>query len=116
MDAKLIVRVILIREAGWVLPRHFHAFPKVHEGIFALHEERVPELSRTSRVARLLQVDTGLPVVGIAPLMDAVLLRATADEWVVTGFERVEQRLKLVDCAQTWVITPVALREAAHAA
>lgn len=114
MDSKLIVQVLRVRESGSVIPRHNLAFVKPFEGVFTLHEERVPDLNRHSRVARLLNPQVGTPV--LPELYDAALLRATADEWVVTGFERVEQRLKLVDCAQTWVITPVALREAANAA
>lgn len=79
------------------------------EGIFGLREEHVPALNRHSRVARLLDAATGAPVPNVPALYDAVLLRATADEWVVTGFERIEQALQILDVAQTWVLTPMTL-------
>jgi len=99
----------LMREAGWTLPRHRHAFGQPYKGIFSLREEHVAFLNRHSRVARLLQPGSMAPVDGINALVDAVLLRAGADEWIVTGIERVEQNTRVFDVAQTWVISPLVL-------
>ena len=105
MGKKLIVKVRCLRDSGWVLPRHRLAFGKPFEGIFSLQEQHVPSLNRHSRVATLVQADGIAQVPGIATLYDATLLRATADEWVVTGFERLEQAAKVMDVVQTWLIT-----------
>jgi len=104
MIRKLIVQVRLLRDAGWILPRYRHAFGQPFEGVFSLREERIVALNRHIRVATLLQVDTMLPVAGILPLYDAVLQRATADEWVFTGFEQIDDGLRVVDTAQTWLV------------
>lgn len=112
MDRKLIVRVRRLREAGWALPRHRHAFGQPGEGVFSLLEVMVPELNRHARVATLLDAHTGTPVAGIGSLYDAVMLRATADEWVVTGFERIERDMRVFDVAQTWLISLVRMEDA----
>lgn len=109
MVRKLIVQVRLLRDAGWILPRYRHAFGQPFEGIFSLREERVVALNRHTRVATLQQVDTMAPVAGILPLYDAVLQRATADEWVLTGFEQIDNGLRVVDTAQTWLVDLVRL-------
>lgn len=105
MGQKLIVRVRRLRDAGWALPRHRHGFGQLYEGIISLQEEMVPALHRHARVAKLLDVRTGALVDGVGSLYDAVLLRATADEWVVAGVERIEQGMRIIDVAQTWLIT-----------
>lgn len=71
----------------------------------------MPSLNRHARVATLIQLGTGAPVAGLGSLYDAVLLRATADEWVVTGFERIEHGMQVYDVAQTWIIALVRLSE-----
>ncbi len=104
MDRKLIVQVRRLRDEGWVLPRHRLAFGLLPEGIFSLREEMVPMLNRHARVARLLDADTGKPEDNPPALYDAVVLRATADEWIVSGLERVLSGLQEVDVAQTWQV------------
>lgn len=107
MTGKLIVQVRRLRQDGWTLPRHRLAFGPPAEGIFSLREELVQALHRHTRVAMLLDAHTLAPVAGIPPLYDAALLRATADEWVVTGFERIERGVQMVDVAQTWLVALV---------
>lgn len=112
MNGKLIVQILRLRDEGWVLPRHRWAFGQLPEGVFSLREEWVPELNRHARVARLLNTHTGMPVDGLAPLADSVLLRASADEWVISGMERVMRGLQVVDVAQTWLVSLVRMEPA----
>lgn len=109
MDRKLIVEVRLLRESGWIIPRHRHAFAASHRGILTLDEERVPALNRHARVARLRDALTGALVEAVPPLIDATLLHAGADEWVIAGVEHVMHGVREADCAQTWLVQPVQL-------
>lgn len=72
-------------------------------------------LSRHFRVARLLDPHTPASAAGIGPLYDAVLLRSTADEWIVAGVERVAGGLQEIDVAQTWLVSLVRMIGSADA-
>ena len=109
MERKLIVAVLKMRDAGWVIPRYQHAFPRRLQGVLTLQEEQVPSLNRSAYVATLRDPATGAPVDGLAPLIDARLIRALADEWIWTGMEHVLVGLRECDCAQTWQVRLVAL-------
>ena len=115
MDKKLIVTVVTLREGGRVLPRYQHAFRSVARGILTLNEAQISALNRHALVATLRDTDTGAAVAGIEPLLDARLIRATSDELVLTGFERVQIGLHECDCAQTWLVRMEELRSQEHA-
>lgn len=102
--SKLIVAVVCLRSAGRVVPRHNLAFVKPYRGVLALGEKWVKELNRHALVATLRHPDTGAEVPGICPLTDARLMRATPDEWVLNGIERVIVNLQEIDCAQSWLM------------
>lgn len=104
MGKKLIVDVVRLRNAGKVVPRHNLAFVKPFVGVLTLNEERIVDLNRHSLVATLRHPDTGAPVPGLNPLLDARVVRATNDEWVLTGIERVADNLIELDCAQSWLV------------
>ena len=103
MDKKLIVAVVRLRDAGRVIPRHNLAFVAPLRGVLTLREEPVPALNRHALIATLCDPDTGAGIDGLTPLIDARLVRAMADEWVLTGFERVMIGMQECDCAQTWL-------------
>lgn len=109
MGKKLIVDVVCLRNAGKVVPRHNLAFVTPFVGVLTLYEERVPELNRHALVATLRDPDTGAGIAGLCPLVDARVVRATGDEWVLTGIERVMANLQEVDCAQSWLVRIVRL-------
>lgn len=108
-DNKLIVAVLRTRDAGWLIPRYQHAFAQPPQGVLILKEEMVVVLNRHAFVATLRDPDTGAAVVGLPPLIDARVIRASADEWIWTGFERVMSGLREADCVQTWVVRAVSL-------
>ena len=110
-DKKLIVAVVCLRIAGRAVPKHNLAFTQPFRGVLTLDEQRVPALNRHALVAMLRDPTTGAPVDGIAPLIDARVVRATADEWVVTGFERIDDGMQERDCAQSWLARMESLTE-----
>ena len=67
-----------------------------------MREERIPELNRHALVARLLDPATGGDL-STNPLIDARVVRAMDDEWIITGFERVMVGMFECDCAQSWI-------------
>lgn len=80
---------------------------RVWVGHFDLKEVRHPGLNRMTRVATLVE-ESGRPVEGLSPLMDAVLLAAHRGWWSLSGYERIEdQPGKFVDYAQSWVMAPI---------
>ena len=102
--------VLRMRAEGRPVPRHNLAFATPFLGVLRLGEERMPELNRHATVARLLDAETGRPVDGLLPLVDARVVRVLADEIVLTGFERVSDGLTERDCAQSWVARMESLR------
>lgn len=110
MDKKLIVAVLKMREAGWIIPGYQHAFPHLLQGVLTLQEERVPSINRSAIVATLRDPSSGAPVEGVAPLIDARVIRVLADEWILTGMEHVLVGLRGCDCAQTWQVRFVELQ------
>ncbi|ANN80882.1 hypothetical protein BAU07_26540 (plasmid) [Bordetella flabilis] len=70
-------------------------------------EEHVPEWNRTSKVARLQDARSGAPIDDAGALFDAVLVCARPECWTLTGLERVEQGLRVIEYAQSWLVTPV---------
>lgn len=115
MDKKLIVAVVTLREGGRTVPRYQHAFRSAIRGILTLNETQISALNRHALVATLRDLDSGAAVAGIEPLIDARLIRATSDEWVLTGFERVQIGMHECDCAQTWLVRMEELRSLEHA-
>jgi hypothetical protein len=105
----LIVEVRRIREDGWPLPRFRLAFLRPVRGVLDLKERYVPDLNRTTRVARLLDRASGAEIEETPPIIDVRLIYATGDEMVLIGLERKDQFGRLVDQAQTWRVTPVDL-------
>ena len=106
---KLVVTVLKLRESGRAIPRYQHAFPKTFRGVITADEEHVPALNRRSLVAILRDPETGAAIDGIAPLWDARVIRATADEWVWSGIEVAYVGTIEVAVAQTWRVQAVSL-------
>ena len=104
MEKKLLVAIVKVRESGKTIPRHNLAFTRPYCGVLTLGEERIPALNRHALVARLRHPQSGEPVSGLSPLVDARLIRATCDEWILTGFEHVTANLQEIDCAQSWIV------------
>jgi len=98
-----------MREEGWILPRFRSCMLRPVRGVLSLRDERVDDLMRNARIARLVDPDTGVALTAPPALFDATLTRATADEWTLAGFERIEHMGRVVDYAQTWLISPVDL-------
>lgn len=95
-----------MRREGRVMMR-FERSSRTWRGALVVREERHAELHRLTRVASIVG-DDGLPVDGLPPLYDAVLLTAHRGHWSMTGFERVEQNGGgHIDYAQSWVMCPL---------
>ena len=109
MGSKLIVEVRRVREGGWVLPRFRSCMHPPVRGLLRVAERYVPELRRHARVADLLDPKTAVPVAGVLSLLDATLIQAHGDTFTITGIERVQQGMREIDFAQTWLIDPVDL-------
>lgn len=77
--------------------------------MLSLRDERVDDLIRNARIARLLDPDTGAALPFPPPLFDATLVRATGDEWILAGFERIESMGRVTDYAQSWTVSPADL-------
>lgn len=103
MDKILIVDVVRLRDTGRVIPKHNLAFTPPFRGVLTIHEQPVPALHRHALVATLRDPDTGAGIDGLTPLIDVRVVRAMADEWVLTGFERVTIGMQECDCAQSWL-------------
>ncbi len=110
MSKRLIVHVLRLRENGRAIPKYQLAFNTPIEGVLILREERIVELNRHALVARLRDANTGgdLP---INPLIDARMVHAMSDEWVITGFERVMIGMFESDCAQSWIASLVRIQD-----
>ena len=106
---KLIVTVTKLRDSGRAIPRYQHAFPKTFQGVITADEEHVPALKRRALVAILRDPETGSAIDGIAPLWDARVIRATADEWVWSGIEGAYVGTIEVVVAQTWRVLATSL-------
>ena len=112
MSRKLIVHVLRLRENGRAIPKYQLAFATPIEGVLQMSEERIAELNRHALVARLVDATTGneLPV---NPLIDARMVRAMSDEWIITGFERTTVGVFESDCAQSWIARLARIQEQA---
>jgi len=106
----MLVKVIRLRDHGWLLPRYQIAFVPRTEANLVLAETKDEVLNRTTRLARLLDPATGreLP---IPPLLDAQLVAVTRDVMTFSGIERLPDKLELrsMDYAQTWLVSPCAV-------
>lgn len=105
-----LYQLLRVRKAGWLIPKYQHAFGKHPVGSLRVTEEYVPDLHRHSLMARLLSPGVGNPVEGILDLYDVRLLHWASDLITLAGFERTadEKGLKVLDCAQTWILQPAA--------
>ena len=103
--------LLRVRKAGWLIPRHRHAFGRHPEGVLQVSQEYVPDLHRHSLVAKLIPAAPNQNAEPIPPLYDVTLLQWNCDLITLTGFERVEDEkgLKQTDCAQTWLLQPTRL-------
>lgn len=111
MEKKLIVAVVRLRDAGRTIPRHNLAFVEPLRGVLTIQEESVPTLNRHALIATLRDPATGAPVDGLPSLVDVRVVRALADEWALTGFERVTVGMQECDFAQSWLARMVQLAD-----
>lgn len=92
--------MVRVRENGVVVPRHLVGLLRAVRGRLLVHDVRVPELNRTSRIAEFVTDSADA-----LRLVDANLIHATADMLVLNGFEQLYVNTRLTDYAQTWVLT-----------
>ena len=88
-----------VREDGWIVPRHNSGMLRAVRGVLRVEEVRIPNLNRHSRVAKFT-TESG----EVITMMDVVLLNATQNRIILSGFERNFVRTKDIDFAQTWVL------------
>lgn len=95
-----------VRDAGWLLPRHRHAFSTKPVGRLLVGEEYLADLARHTLTAHLLDAVSGARLSEIPPLYDVRLLKWTSGLVVLAGFERIPdgKGLKILDVAQTWLL------------
>lgn len=108
----LAVKVLRLRNLGWILPRWQLAMPVGHAGYLRIDDQRVEDWHRFSRTATLFGEDNGEVVAAVPPLHDVALVQMTASHWILSGIERVEKSTQVIDYAQTWYVEPVSLAEA----
>lgn len=85
-------------------------YPPVR-GVLRVREGMIPELHRTARVAELIEPDSSALVADVLPLFDAALIFADGQSMTITGFERVWSAGRLIDYAQTWLVSHVEVRK-----
>ena len=102
-----VVEVFPLRLEGWTLPRFRSCMIRPWRGVLLMSEEHVPEWNRGSKVARLRDPDSGAPMDDVGALYDTVLVCARPDCWTLNGIERVEKDLRVIEYAQSWLVTPV---------
>jgi len=89
-----------VRKNGVVVPRHNCGMMRVVRGTFDVREVRHADLQRHVRTA-VFRTESGEHL----ELLDATMMHASADTWVLSGFERDDSRVIPVDYAQTWILT-----------
>lgn len=92
--------MVRVRQKGMVVPRHNCGMLRAVRGTFDIREVRHADLQRHVRTA-VFRTESGEHL----ELLDAALMHATSDTWVLSGFERDESSVITVDYAQTWVLT-----------
>lgn len=99
------VRLLRLRERGWPYPRYRFAFLEPITGDLIVFEQRDEILNRTTRVAKLVDPNTGAQVENIPLLRDAQLVGMTRDSLSLSGIERIEDAAiqKIEDFAQSWL-------------
>ena len=107
MENRLVVEVFLMRQQGWTLPKFRFATGPHIPGVLHVKDEAIPSLNRSARVARLHDVHTGFALDIPRPLIDATLIYQSAEDWVLTGFEQIDDGLRVLDYAQSWYVRPV---------
>jgi len=60
-------------------------------------------------VAGLFDPKTTVPVSGELPLLDTILIQSHDYTLIISCIERVQQGMREIDFAQTWLIDPVEL-------
>jgi hypothetical protein len=96
------VAVVCLRSKGRRVPKWLLHRAQRFEGHLTITEETDKDLHRTSRVARIIEVERR-PVEVLPPLFDATLLWMNYDQMAITGFERVDTTGDFTDYAQTWL-------------
>lgn len=91
--------MLRVRVDGWLAPRHNSGLIRAVRGRLHVADERVPNLNRTCRVASF-HTEGG----EVIKLLDVVLLNATAERIVLSGFENNFVGLRETAHAQTWVL------------
>lgn len=105
----MLFDVILIREAGWALPRFRSCMHHPIRGDLLIRDVADKTLHRTTRLAQLRDPVSGMALDVPRPLYDAVLLCVERDYMTLTGFERIYDELgqREYHFAQSWLLTPV---------
>lgn len=100
----MLIHLHRLRERGSPIPRYRFAFIKTQPALLTVHECRDDILNRTTRVAKLADAETGLPL-DQPHLYDAQLVGLTAEFMSLSGIERIEDQLlnRVEDFAQTWL-------------
>jgi hypothetical protein len=94
--------VVCLRCKGRRVPKWQLHRAQRFEGQLTITEERDDVLHRTTRVARVIEVEPR-PINLLPPLFDATLLWMSNDQMALTGFERVDSTGDYTDYAQTWL-------------
>ena len=94
--------VVCLRCKGRRVPKWQLHRAQRFEGQLTITEERDKLLHRTTRVARIIEVERR-PVDLLRPLFDATLIWMSNDQMALTGFERDDTSGSHTDYAQTWL-------------
>ena len=105
-STRMLFDLFLVRENGWIMPRWRSSVIRPIRGELQLNDRQDEILNRMTRVAVLLNENTGAPLPEVAPLLDAVLLRFEKKYLVLSGIERRHDPIidRYYDHAQTWML------------
>lgn len=88
-----------VRDNGTIVPRHNVGMLRTVRGTLHVGDERISDLKRFVRIATF-RTEQGEAL----KLLDVMLMSATAERLVLSGFERGTCGNRDVDYAQTWVL------------
>jgi hypothetical protein len=109
LEVRMKCRVVKMRRLGVVIPKHDLPNQPELRGELTIVDTRENSLNRILKLARHVSAfgDRGTTQV----LYEPHILWMNENRFVLTGFERVGERAKAVDYAQSWLCS-VALDEA----
>lgn len=96
--------MVRTRENGILVPRYQVGRQRAVRGTLIVHEIQDKRLARHVRTAhfKVESIRASEPLV----LRDVQLIHATSEMWVLNGFEQIDEGVRVIEFAQSWILTP----------